>query len=148
MISPNGYIYLIKEYVTNTYKIGRTSNPKNRLDIFNVKLPFKWDLIALYSTRNMIILESNLHELFTKKRENGEWFNLDEDDLLVFYEIMTGNNISQSQHTFKLVDKIVKDVEDNFPNVIDKKYIFANSVRSISELVNQKLNRSGNFEKE
>lgn len=148
LISPHGYIYLIKEYVTNTYKIGRTSNPKNRLDIFNVKLPFKWDLVALYSTRNMIVLESNLHELFKKKRENGEWFNLDEDDLLLFYEIMTGNSISRSQDTFKLVDKIVKDVEDNFPNVIDKKYIFANSVRSISELVNQKLKHSCNFEKE
>ncbi|GLV66648.1 hypothetical protein Bmyc01_53170 [Bacillus mycoides] len=146
LTSPNGYIYLIKEYITNTYKIGRTSNPKNRLDIFNVKLPFKWDLVALYSTRNMIILESNLHELFTKKRKNGEWFNLDEDDLLLFYEIMTGNNITESQEKFKNVDEIVKDVEDNFPNEIDQKYIFANSVRSISELVKQKLNSGRNFE--
>ncbi|MEX0415492.1 GIY-YIG nuclease family protein [Bacillus sp. C30] len=139
LTSPKGYIYLIKEYHTGTYKIGRTSNPKNRFDVFKVKLPFKWDLVALYKTDNMIELESNLHEVFMTKRTNGEWFNLDEDDLLLLFEIMTNYNVSESQYTYKKLDVVIKDAERNFKHENELEYVFGNSAPNINRLVSQKI---------
>ncbi len=79
-VSTAGYVYLLQS-PTSAYKIGRTANPKNRLQTFNVKLPFEVDYLAVIKTPNMYQLEVDLHNKFASKRINGEWFTLSPADV-------------------------------------------------------------------
>lgn len=79
-IKTAGYVYLLQS-PTNAYKIGRTKNPKNRLETFSVKLPFEVEYVCVVQTEDMYGLEKDLHIHFSDKRINGEWFNLLPDDV-------------------------------------------------------------------
>ncbi|MCR6096897.1 GIY-YIG nuclease family protein [Salipaludibacillus agaradhaerens] len=76
-----GYVYLIKEFHSNTYKIGKAVNVENRLKIFNVKLPFKWELIHTIKCKDYHRAETKAHNIFSTKRVNGEWFDLSDGDV-------------------------------------------------------------------
>lgn len=76
-----GYVYVVKSD-TGHYKIGHTSDPHNRFNTFNVKLPMEIDFIVLIKTGNMTYLETIFHQQYKHKRVRGEWFNLDRNDLL------------------------------------------------------------------
>lgn len=75
-----GYVYLIQS-PTGAYKIGRTSNPDDRMKTFSVKLPFEVEYVCLIPTPDMYGFEAQLHDHFASKRVNGEWFALDTDDV-------------------------------------------------------------------
>lgn len=75
-----GFVYLIQS-PTGYYKIGRTTNPKDRMKTFSVKLPFEVEYVCVIQTDNMYGLEQILHNRFADKRVNGEWFNLSPDDV-------------------------------------------------------------------
>lgn len=75
-----GYVYLLKS-TSGYYKIGHTGNPKNRLRTFNVKLPFEVEFECLIQCDDMRHLEKTLHNHFDNKRVNGEWFNLEAEDI-------------------------------------------------------------------
>lgn len=81
---PSGqYVYVIQDIdVTGYYKIGRTHDLVRRLTDFNVKLPFQIGLVLVISTADAVVLETNLHHLFADKRVGGEWFALDNADLI------------------------------------------------------------------
>lgn len=68
------FIYILKSEMG--YKIGRTNNIDNRLSIFNVKLPFNWVLLKIYSVKNSKEIEKFLHNNLQENKINGEWFNL------------------------------------------------------------------------
>lgn len=70
-----GYVYLIRAD-TGHYKIGRSNNVPKRMNLFAVKLPFKFDLIHYFPCQNMYQAEAELHRVFKDKRTNGEWFSL------------------------------------------------------------------------
>lgn len=74
-----GYIYLIKAE-TGQYKIGRSTNVPKRMNLFSVKLPFRFDIIHVFPADNAHDAESRLHKYFESKRTNGEWFNLQPSD--------------------------------------------------------------------
>lgn len=77
-----GYVYVLE--VPNSpglYKIGRTSDPANRLRTFNVKLPFAIKYLCTIQTDDMYQLESDLHQHFADKRSDGEFFLLTQDDI-------------------------------------------------------------------
>ncbi|MEM5009372.1 GIY-YIG nuclease family protein [Niallia taxi] len=77
-----GYIYFIKEFHTNTYKIGKAKNIENRLRLFGVKLPFKWELIHSIKSFDYSLAEKEFHKLFKEKRIKGtEWFHLTQEDI-------------------------------------------------------------------
>lgn len=78
--SRRGFVYLLKS-PSGAYKIGRTKNPKDRKRTFNVKLPFEIEFISLIKTPNMVNLERQLHDRFSRKHIDGEWFNLNEKDV-------------------------------------------------------------------
>lgn len=87
-----GYIYVIKEFHSNTYKIGKSKNIEDRLRMFNVKLPFKWELVHSVKTDDYTLSEKLIQDLFSDKRIKGtEWFNLDDKDL----EIIKSNNFKE-----------------------------------------------------
>lgn len=75
-----GYVYLLRG-PDGTYKIGKTKNPDDRRRTFNVKLPFRVEYVTLIETNDMTLLESDLHKRFKHKNVDGEWFNLDDDDV-------------------------------------------------------------------
>ena len=79
-----GYIYLIRADLPNDYrpyKIGYSKDVSNRMATFNVKLPFRFDLVYTLKTENMRRVEKLLHRQFQSKRVNGEWFDLSADDV-------------------------------------------------------------------
>lgn len=87
----NGYVYLL--CVPNTpglYKIGRASNPENRLHIFNVKIPFPVAYEHLIKTDDCYALETTLHRLFASQRLEGEFFQLTAADV-AFIKSLAGS---------------------------------------------------------
>lgn len=79
-----GYVYLLA--VPNSpglYKIGRASNPENRLRTFNVKLPFPVSFEHLIKSSDCYELETSLHRLFADQRVNGEFFTLSAADVQI-----------------------------------------------------------------
>ena len=73
-----GYVYLIKSKYG--YKIGKSKKVQDRLSLFNVKLPFKIDIIGFYKVKNMSKMETFLHKKYKDVRLEGEWFNLSEKE--------------------------------------------------------------------
>lgn len=74
-----GYVYLIEsEY---GYKIGKTVNIKSRTRLFEVKLPFPIKLLNYSWFENYSKAERDLHKEFAHKRQEGEWFELDSEDI-------------------------------------------------------------------
>lgn len=76
----DGYIYLIKSEF-GSYKIGRTKNLPERLNLFGVKLPFEIELTNAIYVDDMHFFEGWLHRHFEGYRVGGEWFNLEEHDI-------------------------------------------------------------------
>ncbi len=87
-----GYVYVLKSD-SGHYKIGKTSDPKNRRETFGVKLPMEVEYIVLIQSHGYHQLEAKLHQQFKHKRVNGEWFNLSETDLMLL-EKFPGNTIT------------------------------------------------------
>ena len=86
-----GYIYIIKsEY---GYKIGLSKHIKDRLKLFGVKLPFPIEVVGYHKVGNMHKMELHIHKLYKSKRLNGEWFTLDEKDLVDISTILVKNEI-------------------------------------------------------
>lgn len=81
--APNrGYVYLLKEINGVHYKIGRTTDPTDRLRTFNVKLPYQVEYTCVIATIDMFRLERQLHTQFKSKRiKKTEWFNLSDEDV-------------------------------------------------------------------
>jgi len=78
---PGHYVYLLYETYAGCYKIGHTRNPSRRIYDFNVKLPIKFQVLAVIKCDDMYALESELHTRFARNRVDGEWFTLTDDDV-------------------------------------------------------------------
>ncbi|MBO1273521.1 GIY-YIG nuclease family protein [Shewanella sp. 4t3-1-2LB] len=74
-----GFVYLIHSQYG--YKIGKTVNIKSRTQLFAVKLPFPIELIHYAWFEDYSFAERTLHLKFASKRLEGEWFNLDDNDI-------------------------------------------------------------------
>lgn len=77
-----GYIYLLRApHDATLFKIGKATDPSNRLRTFNVKLPFPVEFDCLLQTTDMSLLEKWIHNEYASKRIEGEWFRLDTADV-------------------------------------------------------------------
>lgn len=76
----DGFVYLLQS-PTGTYKIGHTSDPKDRRKTFDVKLPFEVEYLHLIPSNNMRALETELHERYAHCRVGGEFFALTPTDV-------------------------------------------------------------------
>lgn len=85
-----GFVYVISSGLG--YKIGYTKSIHNRASVFNVKLPIEWDFHKIYPCQEYKKMEKALHELFSSKRINGEWFNLNTKDLLCIERLFELNS--------------------------------------------------------
>lgn len=77
-LQQNGYVYLVK--MGETYKIGISINPENRLKEFT-KLPYPLEYICVEKVYNYGKVEQQLHSVFAGKNIRGEWFLLDDTDV-------------------------------------------------------------------
>jgi len=75
-----GYIYLIRAD-NSLFKIGKTINPEDRFKSLQTLSPVPLALIHTVKTGDTMMLEHELHERFSEKREQGEWFKLEPADV-------------------------------------------------------------------
>lgn len=76
-----GFIYVLEEVNHRWYKIGKTKNLASRVSSLTIQLPFPVTMLHSIATDNMVFAEAYLHKHFAAKRLNGEWFQLDQDDV-------------------------------------------------------------------
>lgn len=74
-----GVVYILKS--AYGYKVGRTRNVPARMRAFGVKLPIVYTIPLCAWFDDCYVAERRYHEMFAGKRINGEWFDLDENDL-------------------------------------------------------------------
>ena len=79
-----GHIYIIHSLddASRFYKIGMTEGNKQRPRQVMSSLPFACELWAYFKVGCVHSVERFLHARFAQKRRKGEWFELDEDDLV------------------------------------------------------------------
>lgn len=70
-----GYIYLISS-PTGHYKIGKTIDVPNRINTLRIQLPFHIKLVCYFHSDDYVQAERELHETYSHRRTNGEWFKL------------------------------------------------------------------------
>src|SRR5699024_8892039 len=70
----------------NRYKIGITTNYKDRLRSLNTIVPFGITIIEIYPSSKYKEIEKEVHERFNNRRRNGEWFEFNENDLKEFID--------------------------------------------------------------
>jgi hypothetical protein len=75
----SGSIYVLQSKYG--YKIGKTVNLKDRIRLFGVKLPFAFELVVTGDVSNYSKVEAELHEQYSHKRLEGEWFDLSPEDV-------------------------------------------------------------------
>jgi hypothetical protein len=73
------FVYVVR--AARFYKIGFTTNLKKRLSSLGTSQPFKLTLVVAIMSETAELLEKQLHRKFAKKRVNGEWFRLNDQDL-------------------------------------------------------------------
>lgn len=73
------YVYLLE--CGGLYKIGFSSNPRNRAKNLQTGSPHKVWVVHVIRTYCYRWIEKMLHDHFATKRERGEWFKLDDADV-------------------------------------------------------------------
>ncbi len=78
-----GYVYLFRQKGTQFIKIGmtQTESVKDRYTSFCMYAPNGGEIVHIIETENAIKLEKELHIMFKKKRLNGEFFLLNDEDI-------------------------------------------------------------------
>jgi len=74
------YVYIMK--CANYYKIGHSKNPDSRRSTIQTHNPLDVKICALLKTQDFLETEKNLHSYFSTKKSRGEWFELEESDLI------------------------------------------------------------------
>ena len=83
-----GFVYLICNPDQNCYKIGVTRNlAQKRLKQLQTGNSSKLHIVYSVYSEYPFRLESMLHKTFDSKRSEGEWFNLDQNDVINFKDI-------------------------------------------------------------
>lgn len=76
-----GKVYLLK--AGTFYKIGVTQGSiENRVRALQTGSPYPIEIIHVVKTQNPYALEAKLHKDYANKRRQGEWFELDQRDVL------------------------------------------------------------------
>ena len=75
----HGWIYVLR--AGDYYKIGRAQNPVDRYSQLATLPPWPTEIVHMFETENYHAIEKDLHDLFSAKRANGEWFALDTEDV-------------------------------------------------------------------
>ncbi len=83
-ISKSGFVYLLAYKGSSgerMYKIGRSKNPTRRSHYLSSSAPKPSELLHVIRCNDMCRVENYFHVKFRPKRINGEWFNLNDEDI-------------------------------------------------------------------
>jgi hypothetical protein len=75
-------VYVINIKNTNLYKIGIAVNVENRYNELYRIIPYDLILVNTYKVNHDKTVEFSLHKHFEDKRVRGEWFVLDDKDIV------------------------------------------------------------------
>ncbi|WP_394555245.1 GIY-YIG nuclease family protein [Priestia aryabhattai] len=73
-------VYFLQEKDNGYVKIGKTKNLATKT-FFPYKMHFEWDVIHIIKSRDIDSLEKYFHRIYRHKCINGEWFNLNQQDI-------------------------------------------------------------------
>jgi len=93
-----GYVYYLKS--ERGWKIGKTKNLNNRRKIFEVKIPFEFEIIFFTKSVSYNTLEKELHTLLSEKNIEGEWFDLDNDDFVKIRHFLLEKDLKLSNYNY------------------------------------------------
>lgn len=94
------YVYLICDPAQNLFKIGVTKNMyTKRMKQLQTGNGCELHLIKIHETFYPYRIEKMLHNKFFSKREEGEWFRLETEDVLSFEKIC--NNLEETIEALK-----------------------------------------------
>ena len=104
-----GHVYIIQMLGTNYYKIGMTAqeNPYKRIEAAKTYAPLGIKEIKIIESVYPYKLEKELHKDFKHKRKNGEWFELDTNDLKLIedkYSVSQGKLLKTLEKCLHLFD--------------------------------------------
>jgi len=74
-----GWVYVLKSALG--YKVGRTRSIGQRMLEFGVKLPILYTIPVVAWFDDHYAAETAYHRMFSEVHINGEWFDLDDDDV-------------------------------------------------------------------
>lgn len=136
-------VYLFRQIGTNYVKIGMTASTscEERFNSFKTYSPNGGEIVGIIRTNNALNLERELHELYSHKRLNGEFFLLDQDecDLIlssyrhdaterlinIIRELESSGRYNLIESTLKFVERRINDdsntvlIEDSYIKLID-----------------------------
>lgn len=78
-----GVVYFLRAENGLT-KIGWTQNLKTRKTTLEAKEKTKTELVHYISSQDCLTLEKVIHTVFSEKRVQGEWFDLNDEDIKMF----------------------------------------------------------------
>ncbi|MGZ7068048.1 MAG: GIY-YIG nuclease family protein [Methanobacterium sp.] len=101
LYKPEGYVYFIGSKENNVVKIGYSLNPKKRLQQLQTSIPYKLKLYGVIP--GIIDKEIELQKLFAKYNINNEWFEFNDEIMVVINAINIMNNLNISKEKLELL---------------------------------------------
>ena len=81
----NGKVYLVGNLDENLYKIGWTRGDiNNRVLQLQTGNPKKIEAVNEFESKHYVKLETYMHNRHGSKRQEGEWFELTQEDVMNF----------------------------------------------------------------
>ena len=82
-IRKKGCVYFFRHISLEPIKIGYSQNPSpyKRFNQFKTYAPFGAEIVGFIQTEIAKEIESKLHQKYSSKRLEGEWFNITDDEV-------------------------------------------------------------------
>lgn len=77
-----GFVYMLK--AGRNYKVGRSNSFDRRARELKIQLPEQAETVHVIRTDDAVGIEAYWHKRFESKRKNGEWFELNAQDVKAF----------------------------------------------------------------
>lgn len=99
-----GCVYFFRHVGLEPIKIGYSENPSpiNRFYQFKTYAPFGAEIIGFIQTEEAKEIESKLHQKYSSKRLEGEWFLLSEEDCCKEIEFYTDKEDIKQRNNFQI----------------------------------------------
>ncbi len=132
---PAGYVYVIRDVeISGCYKIGFTSHPLTRFDVFERELPFSIKPVLIIKSQDAEGDERRLHRDYDRYRKYGEWFKLDDSHLarirsmsqpsIVFVASADFTPPPQARRSPREVKSVASQDYQNFPNSSGTSFVY------------------------
>lgn len=138
-----GCVYFIKHNNFSPIKIGYSTeqNPKKRLNNMSVCSPYGLSLLGLIVCEHPLKAESYIHKLYSDYRLNGEWYDINEEDVKFIVQIFENSEdrlFYLNENTKKTHVLVDFELSNYFINNITehKKYKKRNITNDISKRFN------------